>query len=182
MPVKCPFGCGPTRITAAFTHVHTLALSNPSGARDDRETEGLCLAEPLPAPSTYCTAPIVTPELHCIPTLYRWVQTHTHTRNACTFFIDYFGFPSQAGHTASKHRFLKQTAGMQIHTCAHQHSTYYQNAKIVLKTAKLRRSPKQTNKDLLFDMVNCLKRWRKRLESDLASLAFLWAQLASQGL
>lgn len=33
-----------------YTHTHTLAPSTPMTLGDDRETEGLCLAEPLPAP------------------------------------------------------------------------------------------------------------------------------------
>lgn len=81
-PVKCPFGCAPARITASLTHAHTL---NPQWHRgDDKETEGPRLAELLPAPSTYCTAPYLTPEPYCIsiPSVAAW-QRGLHTNRVC---------------------------------------------------------------------------------------------------
>lgn len=40
----------PTSLHRSHTRRHTLAPSTPMTLGDDRETEGLCLAEPLPAP------------------------------------------------------------------------------------------------------------------------------------
>lgn len=55
-PVKCPFGCMPTRITVSRTHAHARThwhFQPPAALSGDKETEGSCLAQLLPAPNTY---------------------------------------------------------------------------------------------------------------------------------
>lgn len=60
-------------------HIHThWHFQPPMALSDDRETEGPCLAELLPALSTYCTAPYLTSEKYFIS-----IQSLAVTQSVC---------------------------------------------------------------------------------------------------
>lgn len=119
------------RPPASLTHRHTDThwhFQPPMARGDDKETEGPCLAEPLPAPSTYCTAPYLTPEPYCISIPSLAVCWHgLHTNRVCVMSVECsIEIPSPPCLSSKTHKCVSSYLN---HECAdtHYHSHYNTN-------------------------------------------------------